>query len=86
MSLVEVFREIVEYVDFGAADGIFVEGVVANRHYHGEDCEALVGGGGRGGGGCGGGLSWAVFVGGWEEEGCVAKVDSRGGFGDPGGF
>lgn len=35
-------------VDFGAADGVFVEGVVADGHDHGEDVEGRCGGGGGG--------------------------------------
>lgn len=74
MGVVKVVAELVQDVHLCAADGVFVEGVVADGHDHGEDCEGAV---------CGGG--GLVRVGGGQGEGGVAEVDAGGDVCDPGG-
>lgn len=74
MGVVKVVPELVQDVHLCAADGVFVEGVVADGHNHGEDCEGAVC--------CRGRLVW---VRGGKGEGGVAEVDAGGDVGDPGG-
>lgn len=74
MGIVEVAPEFMQDVHLCAAHGVFVERVVADGHYHGEDGECAGGGGGG-----------VVWVGWGKGEGGVAEVDARGDVCDPGG-
>lgn len=69
-GVVEVGGELVQDVDLGTADGVLVEGVVADGHDHGEDVEGGVGAG-------------TVRVRLRQSKGGVAEVDARGDGGDP---
>lgn len=73
VGVVEVGGKGVQDMDLGAPDRVLVEGIVADGHDHGE--EGKFGGGEVGG---------PVGMVGGQGEGGVAKVDARGGVGDPG--
>lgn len=75
MGVVKVLAKLVQDVDLCAADRVFVKGVVADGHDHGEDGECAL----RRGRG------WLVWVGGGQGEGGEAEVDARGDVCDPGG-